>query len=395
MNKQQILSNHFVLATYRLFKVIYYRLVYDTFIYKLTYSNKSAEVIDPSKKYTLLICHNGGGGTITYLNNKYSNKKDILVLRNTISADKDYLYSLENFETKKRFYFKPNKIKDFFACFKEINILTVESYLSFDKLFDFFKSLNVNITYDLHDFHCIWYEAHLMHNKEPLSYDDIKNSRWKYITRTITYAQWHSIWQNFFPYVSQINAFSNSSNQIFTDFFPDYANNVVVTPHSLEYIKYAPISSIPEKLTIGIFGAINNADKGCYVVKQFLNFIKDKNIEVYINGTLKKECCIYSDNIHYSGPYQVQNLPELIKTQKLSVALFPSVWPETFSYLVSELIAAGLPLSSFNLGAQAEKVSQYEMGYIIYEYSNEAILDSLKKAHQKGVEYYAKKHADS
>ena len=85
----------------------------------------------------------------------------------------------------------------------------------------------------------------------------------------------------------------------------------------------------------------------------------------------------------FAGKYDVDGLRDLIINQKLSVALFPSVWPETFSYLVSELIAAGIPLACFDMGAQAEKVSEYKYGQIITDFTSEEILKALQIAYQK------------
>ena len=85
------------------------------------------------------------------------------------------------------------------------------------------------------------------------------------------------------------------------------------------------------------------------------------------------------------GPYKSDSIKDLIIKQEISVALFPSVWPETFSYLVSELIAAGIPLACFNIGAQGEKVSKYKYGQIISDFSPESILNALQSAHQKSL----------
>lgn len=384
ITKKSLSENRFILTCYRYAKVVCNSIIYNTFIYRLFYPNKNRLVISKNKKYTLIVCHNGGGGTITYLKNKYGQSKDTLILRNTISADKDYLYSIENNENHIRTYFTPKKIIKLSKYIKEIKIVAVESYMSIETLFDWMKQLNVDISYDLHDFHCIWIDAHLCDSKEYLTEEKIRNAELLYANKLITFEKWHQIWNNFFPAVKNIYAFSNSSKELFSHYFPDFANKVNVTPHSLDYIKYEEIEKLPEKFRVGIFGAIQNVDKGCYVVKDFLEYCRNKDFEIYLNGTLRNDCTVYANNIHYIGPYKAEELKQIIIDQKLTAAFFPSVWPETFSYLVSEIIAAGLPIACFNLGAQAEKVSQYKYGQIIKENTNEAILAALKAAYQKG-----------
>lgn len=382
--KTKIKNNPVVRFLYRLLKVLYYRIIYSTPLYKILYTQSVNEVINSNNKYTLLICHNGGGGTITYLNNKYGNQKNTLILRNTITADQDYLYSIENNETHKRFYIKPKQVNKLNQYINDVRIISVESYMSLTSLFKWLESLNVYISYDLHDFHCIWIEAHLCNSKGYLTEDNIKHAKLQYLFKTITFDSWHGIWNSFLKYVNDIFAFSESSKELFLHYFPDYANKVKVTPHSLEYIKYDEIQKLPAKFKIGIFGAIQDIDKGCIVVRNFLKYCSDKDFEICINGTLRNDCCIQSNNIKHMGPFKAESIKELIIKQEISVVLFPSVWPETFSYLVSELIATGIPIACFNLGAQAEKVSKYKNGEIINDDTNEAILLGLKNAYEKG-----------
>ncbi len=382
--KNQIKNNPILVFFYRLLKIIYYRIIYNSFLYKIIYPHNINLVLENQKKYTLVVCHNGGGGTITYLNNKYGNQKDLIILRNTISADKDYLYSIENNETHIRTYFKPSQISKLSEYLKEIKIVAVESYMSIDSLFKWMSSLDLYISYDLHDFHCIWINAHLCNKDGYLSEEQIKHAYLKYITTKITYNSWHKSWENFFPFVNDIYAFSESSKALFVKHFPAFEKKVKVTPHSLEYIKYDEIKKLPQKFKISIFGSIKNIDKGCETVKNFLQFSADKDYEISINGILREDCCINAENIHYMGPYDASNIRQILIDQKISVVFFPSVWPETFSYLISELIAAGIPIACFNLGAQAEKVSKYKYGEIIKENTNEEIFSALKKAYEKG-----------
>ena len=45
--------------------------------------------------------------------------------------------------------------------------------------------------------------------------------------------------------------------------------------------------------------------------------------------------------------------------------LIPSIWPETFSYTTHEAIATGLPVWSFDLGAQADAIRGRRKGGVI------------------------------
>ena len=54
-----------------------------------------------------------------------------------------------------------------------------------------------------------------------------------------------------------------------------------------------------------------------------------------------------------SGSYQPDQLPYLIEAHCIDRWLFPSIWPETFSHVVHEMISTGLPVHAFDVGAQA------------------------------------------
>jgi hypothetical protein len=53
-----------------------------------------------------------------------------------------------------------------------------------------------------------------------------------------------------------------------------------------------------------------------------------------------------------------------VEENSVTHVIFPSVWPETFSYLVSEIMKMELPFFCFDLGAQSEKVKNYAKGKV-------------------------------
>ena len=56
------------------------------------------------------------------------------------------------------------------------------------------------------------------------------------------------------------------------------------------------------------------------------------------------------------GGYEDERLPELIATLKPDLAWFPAQWPETYSYTLSAVLGAGLPVVVPDIGALAERV---------------------------------------
>jgi glycosyltransferase involved in cell wall biosynthesis len=75
----------------------------------------------------------------------------------------------------------------------------------------------------------------------------------------------------------------------------------------------------------------------------------------------------------------------MIKDENIDIFMIPSIWPETFSYTTQEIMMMEMPLMVFNLGAPAERVKNYNNGYIIDEVSSNAILALIKKLQAKNL----------
>ncbi|NEX19400.1 glycosyltransferase [Thiorhodococcus mannitoliphagus] len=70
-------------------------------------------------------------------------------------------------------------------------------------------------------------------------------------------------------------------------------------------------------------------------------------------------------NVQISGEYQPERLPDLLADSDCHLALFLSPWPETYSYTLSEALAAGLTPIVPNLGALGERVSALPAGWVL------------------------------
>lgn len=65
------------------------------------------------------------------------------------------------------------------------------------------------------------------------------------------------------------------------------------------------------------------------------------------------------------GAYRRDELPELLKREGMDVILLLSLWPESYSYTLSEAIVNGIPVIASDLGALRERVAKYGVGYLV------------------------------
>ncbi len=173
------------------------------------------------------------------------------------------------------------------------------------------------------------------------------------------------IWKRFFAYVDEIRCFSNSSKEILCQAYKDLEKDKIkIQPHDLSFITFTPIIGIERlSLHLGIIGACNANIKGKSVAKKIIRKYGDE-IPISMVGSSYRYYKIKKKKVKYMGLYQQGELQNIIEHEKISLAIVPSLCPETFSYLISELIAMDIPIACFNYGAQAEKVRKYYKGIV-------------------------------
>ncbi|MET7247969.1 glycosyltransferase [Methylobacterium sp. EM32] len=86
-------------------------------------------------------------------------------------------------------------------------------------------------------------------------------------------------------------------------------------------------------------------------------------------------------NLTVTGAYDPKDLPRLLAEADPDYVFLSSVWPETYSYVLSEVWAAGYPVVAFDIGAPAERI-RAEGGGILLPFSRDTalVLDALVAA---------------
>lgn len=189
---------------------------------------------------------------------------------------------------------------------------------------------------------------------------------------------WRQVWECLLLVADEMTAFSQASADIVRKVWPWVdASRRQVVPHQAEPLNAEPVVvRNTQGLHIGIVGQLG-FHKGIDVITALAKAIRRRKKDVRISVIGSVEAPVDSRVISQSGPYKREDLPRLIAESGANVMLFPSVWPETFSYVVQELMALNLPLACFDMGAPAERVRTYAKGLILEDADAEALLDQL------------------
>ncbi|MCB8879776.1 glycosyltransferase [Acidisoma cellulosilytica] len=84
-----------------------------------------------------------------------------------------------------------------------------------------------------------------------------------------------------------------------------------------------------------------------------------------VGFTCDDERLLETGKVTITGRYEESEAIALIKAQNADLAFLPALWPETWSYVLSQLWQAELPVVAFDIGAQAERIKSNGGGVLL------------------------------
>jgi len=356
------------------------------------------KIMSNTKYSSLVFDHALGGGANHYLDELVKTKLEknevVCLIRYDYNSTKDYIVKF--ISSTKEYVFKSSSIFNLLDILKifKFDEIFLNSFVSYPNIEDFIVLINKlknkqnKLIVPIHDFFPVCPSYTLLDNTTkhcgvPSDFQKCNNclklhqGEFKAFEKEKSIKNWRDMWNDVFSISDDILCFSNSSKEIFQKAYTKYNNKIIVIPHNIKgrYEKiYDPENINTDKNIIGVLGGINEA-KGANIVNDLVNHIKDNNLnaKVVLIGQISIPI-EESEYFHCTGRYKIKELPDIVKTQKITQFLIPSIWPETFSYTTDEIMQLGYPLTVFDLGAPAERVKNYELGRVIkYDQLNKIV----------------------
>jgi len=195
---------------------------------------------------------------------------------------------------------------------------------------------------------------------------------------------WRALWGRCLRAADEVRCFSGSTRALLLRAYPDLdVARVTVVPHRVDYLPARlPKLDHDAPLVIGIIGQISE-QKGALVVKDMLARIDrdHPDVRVVVIGTL--DIALRSERLRVTGNYRHEDLVDLIERNGVNLFFFPSICPETFSYVTEEMIRLGLPVVAFDLGAPGERLRGYGRSRLCTEVSAASALAALVDFHRQ------------
>ncbi len=372
------------------------------------YLLKGFLTIDLIKNITVLFDHNDGGGANIYT--------DALI--KTITAEggsilriypSNKTWCVQLIHDDANVQFNTLLIEDLFstlALSNSTNIIINSLYghsnlsVSVSHIVKLAEQLSASLDFKINDFHSLCPSLHLLNFKDtycgvPQDIDICKNCLHKNLewypawypkeNRPLDIEEWRKPFEALLKAADTITFFDPSSIEIVRKAFYIESSKINVVPHNSNYFKCEKNATLDGPLHIGVLGNLTKI-KGAEVVKDLSEHINSQNMHIpitIVGSSFVNIPC----GVRVHGKYEPTELPDIINKRGINVILMASLIPETFSYTISEAMKMKLPIVTFDIGAQGNRVKQYELGTVIpLNSSPEVILDAIQSILNRAVE---------
>lgn len=170
---------------------------------------------------------------------------------------------------------------------------------------------------------------------------------------------WRKHWNVFLELCDSTTCFSESSKELINQVYT-LGDKLVVQEHEplvrfSERFQRPQLQGAIELAFIGNFSTVKGSDMMRSLMRLLLS--RGVNTHLHIFGL----CGMDESDLHIinHGPYEKRELPRLLWENQIAAVVFPSIYPETFSYVVQECMAIEVPLVCFDLGAPPERIRKY------------------------------------
>ena len=178
--------------------------------------------------------------------------------------------------------------------------------------------------------------------------------------------------------------------------YPELRDTMTVIEHGHRPAPDGPRARRPierdgrARLDVAVIGALD-VHKGSSVLRDLLRANRRRETTFHLYGTApdpdltpaERDRGGRLDGSHfvYHGPYESTEIVRRLVADGIHVGLQLAVWPETFSYTVSEFVEAGIPVIAADLGAQGERIRRCRLGWTVADLREPgavlAILDGI------------------
>ena len=216
--------------------------------------------------------------------------------------------------------------------------------------------------------------SELLHTDQSAQYSKIFVKQ--YATETSDgIGDWRDCWKKISALAETIVFPSNVAADIFSRAFPSVPlHKLLVVPHSMGHVNVSgePLQKDSSPIMeICLIGDISD-HKGARILDQMLELTSEKKLpfRFHILGDfLYHERHFHNPHFELHGRFAPNELSDKLAMVKPDLFMFTSIWPETFSFVIHEMISTGIPIIATNIGAPADALKGRADARLIDDFS--------------------------
>ncbi|HSI56525.1 MAG TPA: glycosyltransferase [Ideonella sp.] len=327
----------------------------------------------------LLVCHNRGGGTERHLleqsQHLLAQGAGVFELRPSHQAGcvallHPGLYGLHNLAALP---LRPSDLLDETLTELGISELHIHHLIDFpahtaDHLIEAARRLGIMVRLALHDYYAVCPRVNLVtpegrHCGEPSAQDCNRCLREdQLIEQSGTIEVWRTASMRLLKGAAQVIVPSADVARRLAPLAPDVP--IIVEPHDEDPAPQvsAPLQVPPgEAVRVLVVGAISRI-KGYDVVHGIASSARQRQLPLKLSllGYSMDDTRLAEVDVTLLGRYFDNELLERINASDPHIILIPSIWPETYCYVLSGALRSGRRIAVFDLGAQAQRTREHD-----------------------------------
>lgn len=280
--------------------------------------------------------------------------------------------------------------------FKIVNVDIVHIHHLKNHYFDIIdvsKKRHKTCIFTAHDYYMVCPTIVLLENNENSCVDNPNCDCEKCLKKVMNIdsnliEKWRNLAYNTLSKMDLIIAPSNSTKEIFNKYYKDL--DIKVIEHGIDYNNFEISENKSDKKNIAFLGGINKS-KGIDFLREFVKKANNNEIKFNIHlfgGTSDDYLNKSSNNYYFHGLYDKEKIIDLLKDNNIDLVCLFSIWPETYSYTLTEAVLAGIPVISLDNGALGERIKKDDLGWVLDKNSKiedilEKINDILERSNEK------------
>jgi hypothetical protein len=184
----------------------------------------------------------------------------------------------------------------------------------------------------------------------------------------VSVRQWRALFSDFVRNCDRVLVPSDDASQRIKKYFPGI--DPVTIPHQPVVAGNYQSSVNRSKLHVAVIGAIG-VPKGYHQLLRLAKFISRNSLPIQLTliGYSMGDLALKKAGAHITGRYEDKSALDILKTVNPDLVFLPSIWPETYSYVLDIAIQFGRPIMLFDIGAPPQRLEQLNYSLIKLKYS--------------------------